>query len=174
MGERALGWGLRLLEVALLLGPILVAFAVHGWDYKAVVTPSPNPLEKLRLETPEIEIGSLVKVNDALEATASLTSPFDFAFTIKSYSGEVFCVQGDHNVKIGSLRLKEEVEFQPRAYGTFTIRMELIPDGWVHLGGHGFGAIITIEFRDVTMKVEIFGIYVASPPVTQRTSIRMS
>jgi len=176
MGERALGWGLRLLEVALLVGPILVAFAAHGWDFRAVVMLSPNPMEKLRLETPQVgQVGTPTKVGEYVwEVTASFTSPFDFAFSIEDYSGEIFCVQGGDNIKVGSLRLKEKVRFQPRASENLTIVMEFTPTGRTHLEGHGWGASVEIEFRDVAMKVEIFGIFVIPPPLTQRTSIRVS
>jgi len=87
MGERALGWSLKLLEVALLVGPILIAFAAHGWDFGAVVMPSPNPMEKLRLETPQVgQVGAPTKVGEYVwEATASFTSPFDFAFSIEDF-----------------------------------------------------------------------------------------
>lgn len=59
MGERTLRIGLILLSIALMLGPILVALSAHGWDFQAVVTPSPNPLEELTSESPEMGVGDI-------------------------------------------------------------------------------------------------------------------
>jgi LEA14-like dessication related protein len=59
MGKRALSIGLFLLSIALSVGPILVGLSAHGWDFKAAVTPSYNPMKELSEQQPEMSIGNL-------------------------------------------------------------------------------------------------------------------
>ena len=48
LGERALGWGLKLLGIALFVGPFIAAFAVHNWDLQATVMPSQEEMDELK------------------------------------------------------------------------------------------------------------------------------
>lgn len=48
MGERALVWGLRLLGIALFIGPFIAAFAVHDWDLQAAVMPSQAEMDEVK------------------------------------------------------------------------------------------------------------------------------
>jgi len=42
-----LRWGLRLLGLALLIGPILIAFGMHNWDIKETVLPSQDDIDQV-------------------------------------------------------------------------------------------------------------------------------
>ncbi|MDI6884279.1 MAG: hypothetical protein QMD00_04020, partial [Hadesarchaea archaeon] len=48
MGERALGWGLRLLGLFLMIGPFIIALGSHNWDIQAAVLPSEAELGQVR------------------------------------------------------------------------------------------------------------------------------
>jgi len=64
MDERTLRICLILLSIALLLGPILIAFAAKGWDFHATVIGDLGPLENLTSKEPEVEVGEFGILGD--------------------------------------------------------------------------------------------------------------
>lgn len=71
MGERVLGLGLKLLGIALFVGPFIAAFAAHNWDFQAVVTPEQDfeTIIPSEFETPQMGEFEILRFDN--------TVPFD-------------------------------------------------------------------------------------------------
>jgi hypothetical protein len=159
---KVLGILLSLLSLALVLVPIVAAFAAHGWDPKATLLGESNPLET-RFEnlqnlntsdmfgTPTFESFSAQGVT----ATIRVKSPFDFPIKIKGFSGNLVC--NDHDVVLSSVQLLGEVEFSAHATKNISVLGNItqagIADGIVH-----GGIPPNTGIENVSLKLEIYGI----------------
>jgi hypothetical protein len=113
MGERALAWGLRLLGIALVIGPLLIALGAHNWDIKAAVLPSDNEMKQIENSvtgifgggSPEntFSIGSPTIVGN--NVIVPITSHFNIPIKIENLSASVSVPSGKIYV-----RLENEVE----------------------------------------------------------------
>jgi len=136
MGERALKWGLRLLGIALTLGPILIALGTRGWDIKAAVLPTESEIREVEDIISGVLGGdgfseSTMQIEDPLisgsmvSATVHLTSPLNVSMILKEFSGEIY----DGDVRIGEINMEEEeVEIPPGGTVTFHLVGEFSGD----------------------------------------------
>lgn len=146
MGERALSWGLRLLGIALMVGPILAALAVYGVSLD-LITPEPNLVEALgelggmmensdvmvirddqisitENQSVEIPFVGTFDIPQKVEIPVEFTSPLDYVILrFESFSGDIYCDYD--NAKIGSMTLKEPVEAKPHIQCSFTLVVDL-------------------------------------------------
>lgn len=114
MGERALGWGLRLLGIALLIGPFIAAFAVHNWDIQATVMPSQAEMDEVedRLtglvaeegfsENP-LTYGNLTYSDTTISMAVGFTSPLKVPIKITDLSVSI----SDQGVQVGQVQMQE-------------------------------------------------------------------
>ncbi|KXB02749.1 hypothetical protein AKJ45_01465 [candidate division MSBL1 archaeon SCGC-AAA261F19] len=106
---KALSIGLIFLSLGLSFGPLIYGFASHGWNYKALVTPEPNPLEGVETNRMGAELIDFTTSNVRLE----ISSPITFApiridnITAKIYSS----IQTDK--ELGSISLQEATSISP-------------------------------------------------------------
>lgn len=138
MGERALSWSLRLLSVALWVGPLIAAFAVHGWNIQAAVMPSQAEMNEItkRFQTlfgeGSLEIKSSTLDGATITTTLEVTSPFNFRVEIVDISGSIFCAVD--NVRLASVRMEgDRVTLQPKGKASLTLTGTLIPEGSQHI-----------------------------------------
>lgn len=96
---RVLGIGLFFLSLGLSFGPLIYGFASHNWNYKALVTPEPNPLDG---EKPDMEIENFTADNLTLE----FSSPVSYAsLRLDNISADIYCSK--HDKRLGSLSLHQ-------------------------------------------------------------------
>ena len=173
MRERALTWSLRSLSVALLVGPLIVAFAVHGWDYRAAVMPSQTEMDEIteRFQSlfgeGSVEFQSSTFVGTTITATVEFKLPFNFRVELVDFSCSIFC--NTHNVFLASLEMEEEkVTIQPGENVTLTLVGELTSNGSQDISDNHGGALPPLaalsftgsfqaESYGVTMKMQIGG-----------------
>ena len=186
MGERALGWGLRLLGIALFIGPFIAAFAVHNWDFKAALMPSQAEIDEVKGMlsglfgegfSPEkaftVETSTLD--GTAVRITVGFTSPFNLPVKIMDISCGVSC---QHNVRLASVQMeKKGVEIQPKGTATFALIGTLTQEGNQHILVYHGGAMpddfnptdlnFELEFYGATLKLSMKtmqGGYIYPPP----------
>ena len=175
--DKILGILISLLSILLVVVPILAAFSAHGWDPKAALLGSSNPLETQfeniqNLDTQnmfgniEFEDLSSLSLNDLLSVlqgrpiniTVQVNSPFSFPITIKNISGNLMC--NDHNIILGNLHLTSEVEFS--AHGSNVLSITCSINSSEALGdvvNHG-GLPDNIGIEDASLKLDIYGIII--------------
>ena len=160
--ERILGILLFLLSLGLTVGPIVAAFSANGWDPKATLLGSSNPLETQfkslenlntsnMLGTPTFESFSAQGVT----ATIQVTSPLAFPIKIKGFSGNLVCK--DHNVVLSSVQLLSEVEFSAHATKNISVLGTITPAGIADGIAHG-GIPPNIGIENVSIKLDVYGI----------------
>ena len=152
MGERALGWGLRLLGIALFIGPFIAAFAVHNWDFKAALIPSQAEIDEVKgmlsglfgegFSPPNIlgyeNIGTTIRV------TAEFTSPLKLPIKIT----DVFASISDQGVQVAQVQMEEaEVEVPANGTKSFTL-----------VGSYTGGPLIDPQPTDMSMTFEFYGV----------------
>jgi hypothetical protein len=162
MRDGALKWGLRLLGIALTIGPLLIALGTHNWDIKAAVLPNENEMKEIEDSVKGIfgggpsenmfSIGSPTIVGNKLEVPVQFTSPFNIPIKIK----DVLASVSDQGVNIAQIQMEEnEVEVLARATVNFTM-------GGTYTGGlptnpQLSGVDITFEFYGVTVQAHMSG-----------------
>ena len=167
MGERALGWGLRLLGIALSVGPFVAAFAVHNWDFKAALMPSQAEIGEVKgmltglFEKPSEEmweVQNLTFDGTTIRATARIKSPFKVQVKITDVSGDMSCKE--HGVHLTHVQMEEEeVEVQPRGATTFALVGAVTQEGVQHLiDVHGGAGPTDPSFENVEFTLELYGV----------------
>lgn len=173
IGERILGTGLTLLSIALIIGPIVAAFAVQGWDWRAAVMPSQDEIEQMQagfqgnVDTMKNVLESIENVTarkiDELtsEITIFATSEFDTEVRVGEFSCEVVCAEHP-GARLGSIGLKEPVKILPRTTATVTFVLRFTSEGRAHLNSrHPAVDSVLVDLERVV--VEIWGISIAPP-----------
>jgi len=161
---KVLGILLTLLSLCLVIVPVVAAFAAHGWDPKATLLGSSNPLETQfkSLEnlnasnmfgTPTFESFSAQGVT----ATIQVTSPLDFPIKIKGFSGNLVC--NDHGVVLSSVQLLGEVEFSAHATKNISVLGNITQAGIADGIAHG-GIPPNIGIENVSIKLDVYGIVI--------------
>jgi hypothetical protein len=156
MGERALAWGLRLLGIALAIGPLLIALGTHNWDIKAAVLPSDAEIKEVEDSVKGVfgggfsentfSIGSPTIVGNTIRISVSFTSPFNIPIKIKDISASV----SNQGVEIAQVQMQEdEVEVPATATVNFTLVGAYT--GGLPTNPQLSGAGITFEFYGVTI-----------------------
>ena len=167
MGERALGWGLRLLGIALFISPFIAAFAVHNWDFKAALMPSQAEMDEVKgmlsglfgegFSENAFTVGTSTLVGATVRITVSFTSPFNIPVKIMDISCGVSC---QHNVRLTSVQMEEKgVEIQPKGTETFALVGTLTQEGNQHiLDYHGGAMPDDLNPTDLNFELEFYGV----------------
>lgn len=158
MGERALGWGLRLLGITFSLGPIVACFAAYDWDPMATLTPSPNPLEELgQLEElfgeNNIEVIENRIVGDTLEITFRLTSPIGYVLKINGFSFEITCALEPTTPYLTTVRLVEPITLQPHSAGDLSLTANLTQALEHYTTHHPGETQMTVNFENFCLRI---------------------
>lgn len=162
MGERALKWGLRLIGIALTLGPILIALGARGWDVKAAVMPTESEIREMEEAVRGILGGELSENNITFEspvysdgtarAAVHFTSPFKVSVILKEFSGKLY----DGEIPIGDINMEEEeVEVPPG--GTVTFHLVANFSGGPPSNPRPQPTSITFELYGLTMTIHPSG-----------------
>lgn len=128
MKERALKWVLRLLGIALLIGPILVAFSMNNWDLRQTVLPSESEMSQVSESVSGLFGGGIsqnpfewqdpIVTGTTIRLPVKFTSPFNAPIKITDISATV----SDQGVQIAELRMEEdEVEVSAKGTANFTL-----------------------------------------------------
>lgn len=152
MGERALGWGLKLLGIALFIGPFIAAFAAHDWDIQAAVVPSQAEMDEVneRVTGLVVEEGfsedpltfdNLDYRDDTISVPARFTSPFKVPIKITNLSATI----SDQGIQVQME--EEEVDVPANGTGNFTL-----------VGSYTGGPITNPEPTDVNITFELYGV----------------
>jgi len=128
LGERTLSWGLRLLGIALFVGPFIVAFAVHNWDLQATVMPSQEEIDELSETVSGLFGGGFSEDTFILESPTysggkvrmpvRFTSPLNLPIKITDIS----ITLSDEGVEVAQVEMEEtEVEIPANGTVNFTL-----------------------------------------------------
>ena len=159
MRDGALKWGLRLLGIALTIGPLLIALGAHNWDIKAAVLPSDAEIKEIGDSVKGIfgggfsentfSIGSPTIVGNTVRVSVSFTSPFNIPIKIENVSASV----SDQGVEIAQVQLANEVEVP--AMATRTLQLVGNYTGGVPTNPQPSSIDMTFEFYGVTVLAHI-------------------
>ncbi len=173
MGERALGWGLRLLGIALFIGPFIAAFAAHNWDLQAAVMPSQEEMDEVRETISGVFSGefsgdilenqgppTIDLVTSQVSVTVKFTSPFNLDVKITDISGGFSCEQhGD--VLLAHVQMDEqEVNLPANGTATFTLVGTLTPEGNQHIVNVHGGSPPSVTPTNMSFELEFYGVTV--------------
>lgn len=172
MGERALGWGLRLLGLFLMIGPFIIALGSHNWDIQAAVLPSEAELGQVQetlsgilggggFSENTLTIESSTFDGTTIMVTLRFNSPFKFPIKIADLSGYVSC--GDHpGTRLSQVSMQEDsVEIPAEGTGTFTITGQPTSEGLQHIINSHQGNIPSrVDFENVIITFEFYGVSV--------------
>lgn len=155
MGERVLGWGLRLLGIALFIGPFIAAFAAHDWDLQAAVIPSQEEMDEVneRLSGLVVEegfsedpftLGTPIFSNNTVRVTVEFTSPLKIPIKITNLSASI----SDQGVQLAQVQMEEaEVDVPANGTANFTL-----------IGSFTGESPTNPEPTDVNITFELYGV----------------
>jgi len=155
MGERVLGWGLRLLGIALFIGPFIAAFAAHDWDIQAAVIPSQAEMDEVneRISGLVVEegfsedpftLGTPKFSNNTVSVTVEFTSPLKIPIKITDLSASI-SGQGWQGAQVQM----EEAEVDVPANGTANFTL---------VGSYTGDPLTNPEPPDVNITFELYGV----------------
>jgi len=161
MGERALGWGLKLLGIALFIGPFIAAFAAHNWDIQAAVVPSQAEMDEVneRVSGLVVEegfsedpftLGTPKFSNNTVSVTVEFTSPFKIPIKITDLSASI-SGQGGQGAQVQM----EEAEVDVPANGTANFTLVGPYLGTPPTNPESSDVNITFELYGVTLQVQM-------------------
>jgi hypothetical protein len=160
MGERALGWGLRLLGIALFVGPFIAALAVHNWDLQATVMPSQAEMNEIEKRVTGLfgegfsedtfTLGTPTFSDTTIRVTVGFTSPFKLPVKITDLSVSI----SDQGVQVGQVRM-EEAEVEVPANGTVNFTLIGSYTGALPTDPQPTDMNITFEVYGVTFQVRM-------------------
>ncbi|MFQ6129626.1 MAG: hypothetical protein ACE5OT_02305 [Candidatus Hadarchaeaceae archaeon] len=153
MGERALGWGLKLLGIALFIGPFIAAFSAHGWDIQAAVMPSQAEMDEVKemvtglfgegFSEDSFTLGTPTYSNNTISVTIGFTSPFKLPIKITDLSASI----SDQGVQVAQVQMEEEVEVPAEGTVNFTL-----------IGSYTGAPLTDPEFTDASITFELYGV----------------
>jgi len=128
MRDGALKWSLRLLGIALVVVPILMALAAHGWDVKEAVLPSEEEISQVTervsgifgggFSKDTITFGDPVVSGSRITVLVTFRSPLKVPMKITDFSVTV----SDVGAQPIQLQMQEsEVEIPANGAATFTL-----------------------------------------------------
>lgn len=161
MGERVLGWGLRLLGIALFIGPFVAAFSAHDWDLQAAVMPSQAEMDEVneRLSGLVFEegfsedpftLGTPEFSNNTVSVTVEFTSPLKIPIKITDLSASI----SDQGVQVAQVQM-EEAEVDVPANGTANFTLVGSYSGTFPTNPEPTDVNITFELYGVTVQVQM-------------------
>jgi len=155
MGERALSWGLRLLGIALFIGPFIAAFAAHNWDFQAAVVPSQAEMDDVRerLSGLVVEEGfsedpfifeTPIFSNNTVRMEVRFTSPLKIPIKITDLSATI----SDHGLQVAQVQMEEaEVDVPANGAENFTL-----------VGFYNGDNLTDPEPTDLNITFELYGV----------------
>ncbi|TES83163.1 MAG: hypothetical protein E3J91_03625 [Hadesarchaea archaeon] len=160
MGERALSWGLRLLGIALFVGPFIAAFAVHNWDLKATVMPSQEEMDEITetisglfgegFSEDTFTIGTPTSSGNTIRIPVRLTSPLNLPIKITDLS----LTMSDQGVEVAQVEM-EETEVEIPANGTVDFTLIGPYTGTLPTDPQPTDVNITFEAYGVTLQMQV-------------------
>ena len=160
MGERALGWGLKLLGIALFVGPFIAAFAVHNWDLQATVMPSQEEMDELKEMLSGLFGGGFSEDTFTLEnptysggkirIPVRFTSPLNLPIKITDISLTI----SDQGVEVAQVEM-EETEIEIPANGTVNFTLIGPYTGTLPTNPQPADVNITLEAYGVTLQMQV-------------------
>ncbi len=155
MGERALSWGLRLLGIALFIGPFIAAFAAHNWDFQAALVPSQAEMDEVneQISGLVVEEGfsedpltfeNLAYSDDTITVRAIFTSPLKVPIKITDLSATI----SDQGSQVAQVQM-EEAEIDVPANGT---------ENFTLVGSYTGDNLTDLEPTDVNITFELYGV----------------
>ena len=161
MGERVLGWGLRLLGIALFIGPFIAAFAAHDWDIQAAVVPSQAEMDEVndRLSGLVVEegfsedpltFGDPTYSDTTIRVTVGFTSPLKIPIKITDLSASM----SDQGVQVAQVQM-EEAEIDVPANGTANFTLVGSYTGIPPTNPEPTDVNITFELYGVTLQLQM-------------------
>jgi hypothetical protein len=152
--EGALKWGLRLLGIALFVGPFIAAFAMHNWNIAEAVLPSENEIKQIEESVTGLigegpsentfSPGSPTIAGNTVRIPILFTSPLNIPIKIKDVSASV----SDQGVNIAQVQMEEsEVEVPARATRNFTL-----------VGTYTGGLPTNPQLSEVDITLECYGV----------------
>lgn len=160
MGERALGWGLRLLGIALFIGPFIAAFAVHNWDIQATVMPSQAEIDELEEKVTGLfdeefsedmfTVGDPTYSGTTIRVTVGFASPFKLPIKIRDLSASM----SDQGVQVAQVQM-EEAEVDVPANGTVNFTLIGSFTGAPPTDPEPTEVNITLEVYGVTLQLQM-------------------
>ena len=160
MKERALKWVLRLLGIALAIGPLIIAIGMHDWDIKEAVLPSEAEIAQMQESVTGIFGGGITQnpftpgdpifSGTTVRMPMSFTSPLNIPVKITDISLKVI----DQGVQVAQLHMEqEEVEVSARGTVNFTLIGSYTGD--IPTDPQFTDMSITFEFYGLTAKMQI-------------------
>lgn len=154
MGERALGWGLMLLGIALFIGPFIAAFAAHNWGLQAAVMPSQAEMDGVRemlgglfdegVSEDPFTFGDPTYSDTTIRVTVGFTSPLKLPMKITDLSVSI----SDRGVQVAQLQM-EEAEVDVPAGGTVNFTL---------IGSYTGAPLTDPEPTDMNITFEVYGV----------------
>lgn len=160
MGERALGWGLKLLGIALFVGPFIAAFAVHNWDFQATVMPSQEEMDELEetlsglfgegFSEDTFTLGTPTFSGNTIRIPVGFTSPLNLPVKITDLSFTI----SDQGVELAQVEM-EETEVEIPANGTVNFTLTGSYTGTPPTDPQPTDMNITFEAYGVTLQMQV-------------------
>ncbi|MFH1821768.1 MAG: hypothetical protein ABH852_04945 [Methanobacteriota archaeon] len=158
MRDGALKWALRLLGIALFIGPFLIALGMHNWDIREAVLPSDEEMSQVTSQITDmfgdefspdtLTVGSPVISSNNVRLPVTFKSPLKMPIKITDISVTVV----DQGATVGQLHLEEGMLEIP-ASGTVSFALVGTYTGTIpsdpQLGDMSF----TLEVYGVTVQV---------------------
>ena len=179
MGERALGWGLRLLGIALAIGPFIVALGTHNWDIKAAVLPSEEEMSGLTDRFQGLRGGffkdmefvdNRIVGDNFLEITVRFTSTIGFDLEINEFSSKLTCALETPHAYLATVNLKAPVTIESYSLGELILTANITQAVTHYLASHA-GEIPTINFENFSF--QIYGITIETTMSQKNLSISL-
>jgi len=150
MGERVLGWGLRLLGIALFIGPFIAAFSAHNWDLQAAVMPSQAEMDEVKemvtglfgegFSEDSFTLGTPTYPDNTIRVTVGFTSPLKLPIKITDFSLTIS--------DVAQMQM-EEAEVEVPANGTVNLTFT---------GSYTRGVLTDPEPTDVNITFQLYGV----------------
>ncbi|MEM3420787.1 MAG: hypothetical protein QW315_00815 [Candidatus Hadarchaeum sp.] len=154
MRDGALKWSLRLLGIALVVVPILVAFSASNWDLKEAVLPSNQELSQISGRVGEIfgggfsedtiVLGQPTFSGNSVSVPATFKSPFKVPVKLEEFTLTV----SDQGMQPIKLQMEED-ELEIPANGTVTFNL---------VGAIPATPPSNPQVTDVSVTFEIYGV----------------
>lgn len=157
MRDGALKWALRLLGLALTIGPIIIAFGINNWDIKATVLPSDAELNQVTnqvkgvfgggLSPDTFTHGNLTSDGNNVQLQVTFKSPLNVPIKITSISINV----SNQGAQLTQLHMQEGVVDVP-ANGTANLTFVGSYSGTIPVNPQ-LSATATFETYGVTVQL---------------------
>jgi hypothetical protein len=174
--EGALKWGLRLLGIALFVGPFIAAFAMHNWNIVEAVLPSEAEMSGIteRFEGlsgapfENVELVGQQIVGDNIELTIKFTSKIGFDLEIDEFSGNLTCALETPHAYLSVVRLKEPVVVMANSQAEIHLTAN-VTQATAHYATYHFGESPLVNIENLRFK--IYGVTIDTTMSVQNLSI---